>query len=101
MFTKSIVLKNLRPISKKDGEIVRLTASVNKWAVEEAFLFVRHHPELSTTDALERFIKLMETYAAKAKTEQSAYIFSAASDMGYDILDYWIQTNNFERREDV
>lgn len=80
----------MRKTSSGDGELLTVTNAVSKYAIEEAFRYIEDNPDLATTDALELFIKDMDSYACRAKTAASSYIFSTAKSVGEDILDTWI-----------
>lgn len=99
MFSKKIFLKNLSPRSKKDSELIRTVDGINRWAIEEAFLFIKEHPNLPIEEALSLFISDMDRYSCEARSGNSSFIFSMAKSMAEDILDHWIVEQSFGKED--
>lgn len=97
IFYKDQFLNQLRDPSKYDSELIFLSSSYSKWAVAEAFRFIDNHPEYSTESALEIFIRRMDEYSCKARTQQSSFMFSTAKSIAEDILDTLIIEKAFRR----
>lgn len=90
MFNKNN-FKNIEPKpSYLDKKTIFEFKSYNLWALEEAFIFIDNHPELSTINALEAFIKKMDDYSCMAKTEKSSFMFSTAKAFGDYLLDNFL-----------
>lgn len=90
MITKQSIKRYLKEPRSSDCEAVFEMSSWNMWAVEEAFRFIDDHPEYSVVDALDLFIRKMDDYACKARTERSSRMFSTAKDIAEDILDSFL-----------
>ena len=90
LFAKNYILRYLTPINKNCSEVEFEFVSFNRWAVDAAFNFVDAHPDMSTRDALELFIKTMDNYSCMARSEKSSRMFAQAKNMGEDILDHYL-----------
>ena len=85
--------KILAEIAKEDRLLFRSTSDTyiyNVAGAKAAFKYVDEHPEMSTLDALDAFIKKMDEYSCMARTDASSFMFSTIKAIAEYISDCYI-----------
>ena len=90
MFTKKSFERYLLRPSRMDTKAIFEFRCYELWALEEAFKYIDRHPELSTINALEGFIKQMDDFSCIAKSEKTSFMFATAKEFGEYLLDNFI-----------
>lgn len=60
-------------------------SSYQRWAANEALIYIKEHEELGPYMAMESFVYMMDFYSCE--NSHTSWIFSIAKDVGENILD--------------
>lgn len=76
-----------KPDSYKSRSIVFRMQSYQNWAIRELLDYLYNHGDGPIIETIEEFRAKLDTYAAKAKSEEQNFIFSSAYDAVSCVLD--------------